>query len=194
MGTMAMGKGIIMANKKVEGIIAEFKNPAELIHAAEKLRDSEYKKFDCHSPFPIHGMDRAMGEKRSPLGWIVGIVAFLGLGGGVLLEWWTSTIDYPLVISGKPFFSYQAYGPVAFAVMVLSSSFIALLGMLILNKLPRLNHPVFNSDRFLKVSDDAFFVSIESLDPHFDQIKTSDFLKSIGGQNIELLETDEKDK
>ena len=102
-----MGKGIAMTNKKIEGIIAEFKNPAELIQTAEKLRDSEYKNFDCHSPFPIHGMDKAMGEKRSPLGWIVGIVAFLGLSAGVTLEWWTSTVDYPLVISGKPFFSYQ---------------------------------------------------------------------------------------
>jgi hypothetical protein len=175
-------------------MLAEFETPARLLSAAQKLHDAGYKQFDCHSPFPIHGMDQAMGLKRSPLGYIVFVVAMLGLLGGFALEWWTSTIDYPLVISGKPFFSYQAYGPVAFAVMVLSSSFIALLGMLILNKLPRLNHPVFNSDRFLKVSDDAFFVSIESLDPHFDQIKTSDFLKSIGGQNIELLETDEKDK
>ena len=115
-----MEKGIKMSTNKIDGIIAEFKNPAELIHAAEKLRDSEYNNFDCHSPFPIHGMDRAMGEKRSPLGWIVGIIAFMGLGAGITLEWWTSTIDYPLVISGKPFFSYQAYGPVAFAVMVLS--------------------------------------------------------------------------
>ena len=65
-------RGLVMAkNKVVEGIIAEFENPAELIKAAEKMRDSDYKKFDCHSPFPIHGMDRAMGEKRSPLGWIV---------------------------------------------------------------------------------------------------------------------------
>jgi hypothetical protein len=191
MDITVMGKGINMANKKLEGIIAEFENPAELIHAAEKLRDSDYKKFDCHSPFPIHGMDRAMGEKRSPLGWIVGIVAFLGLGAGVTLEWWTSTIDYPLVISGKPFFSYQAYGPVAFAVMVLSSAFIALIGMLLLNKLPRFNHPVFNSNRFTKVSDDGFFISIEADDPHFEQKKTSDFLKTIGGQNIELLESDE---
>ena len=186
--------GVSLANKKIEGIIAEFKNPAELIHAAEKLRDSEYTKFDCHSPFPIHGMDRAMGEKRSPLGWIVGIIAFLGLGAGFTLEWWTSTIDYPLVISGKPFFSYQAYGPVAFAVMVLSSAFIALAGMLILNKLPRFNHPVFHSDRFSKVSDDAFFASIEADDPNFDEKKASAFLESLGGQNVELLEADEEDE
>lgn len=183
-----------MANKKVEGIIAEFNNPAELLHAAESLRDSKFKFFDCHSPFPIHGMDKAMGEKRSPLGWIVGTVAFLGLGAGITLEWWASTIAYPLVISGKPFFSYQAYGPVAFAVMVLSSAFIALLGMLFLNKLPRFNHPVFSSDRFAKCSDDAFFISILSDDPQFDDIKTLDLLKSLGGQNVELLEAEDENE
>ncbi len=172
---------------KVQGIIAEFENPAELISAAEKLRDSKYKKFDCHSPFPIHGMDDAMGEKRSPLGWIVGIIAFMGVTAGFALEWWTSTIDYPIVISGKPLFSYQAYGPVAFAVMVLTSAVAALIGMLLLNKLPRFHHPVFHSDRFAKVSDDAFFVSIEADGPQFDAANAQKFLEKIGGKNVELL-------
>jgi len=85
-------------------MLAEFGNPARLLEAAEKLKNAGYKKFDCHSPFPIHGMDDAMGLKRSPLGWIVGFVAFVALIGGFALEWWTSTIDYPIVISGKPFF------------------------------------------------------------------------------------------
>jgi len=176
-----------MKANKTEGMLAEFENPAQLIQAAEKLRDSTYKKFDCHSPFPIHGMDKAMGEKRSYLGWIVGAVAFIGFTAGFGLEWWTSAVDYPLVISGKPFFSYQAYGPVAFAMMVLLSALTALLGMLIINKLPRYHHPVFHSDRFARVSDDAFFVSIEASDPEFDEQKTAEFLKSIGGSNIELL-------
>ncbi len=86
-------------------MLAEFENPAQLLGAAQKLHDAGYKQFDCHSPFPIHGMDQAMGLKRSPLGYIVFVVAMLGLLGGITLEWWTSTIDYPLVISGKPFFS-----------------------------------------------------------------------------------------
>ena len=176
-----------MNNNKTKGIIAEFENPAKLLHAAKKLRESQYSNFDCHSPFPIHGMDAAMGEKRSILGWIVGIVGFLGVLGGFLLEWWTAAVDYPLVISGKPFFSYQAYGPVAFSIMVLASAFVALVGMLILNNLPQFHHPVFYSDQFSRVSDDAFFVSIESDDSEFDEDKTQNFLESIGGKNVELL-------
>lgn len=180
-----------MKNGKIEGVIAEFANPAELIVAAEKLRDSEYQNFDCHSPFPIHGMDQAMGEKRSMLGWMVGPVAAVMLLFGFLFEGWTSTIAYPLVISGKPFFSYQAFGAVAFAIMVITSAGTALFGMLALNKLPRFHHPVFYSDRFAKVTDDGFFVSIEADDQAFDQEKTVDFLRKIGGSEIELLTADD---
>ncbi len=180
-----------MKSGKIEGVIAEFDNPAALIDAAEKMRDSEYTKFDCHSPFPIHGMDEAMGEKRSILGWIVAPVAFSMVLFGFLFEGWTSTIAYPLVISGKPLFSYQAFGAVAFALMVLTSAGASLFGMLALNKLPRFHHPVFYSDRFAKVTDDAFFVSIEAKDAKFDEKDTVAFLKSIGGREIELLIADD---
>jgi len=168
-------------------VLAEFENPAQLLHAAEKLKDAGYKKFDCHSPFPIHGMDDAMGMKRSPLGWIVGTVAFIALISGFALEWWTSTIDYPLVISGKPFFSYQAYGPVAFAIMVLSSAFAALLGMMALNKLPMWYHQIFDSGKTEKITNDSFVVSIDTDDPNFDQTKTKSFLEDIGGKNLEVI-------
>jgi hypothetical protein len=173
--------------KKPIMILAEFENPAQLLHAAEKLKNAGYKKFDCHSPFPIHGMDDAMGMKRSPLGWIVGVVAFFALGCGFALEWWTSTVEYPIVISGKPFFSYQAYGPVAFAIMVLSSAFTALLGMMALNKFPMWYHKLFDSAKTSKISNDGFVVSIDAADPIFDQKKTKSFLEDIGGKNLEVI-------
>ncbi len=172
---------------KQEMILAEFENPAQLLEAAEKMRNAGYEKFDCHSPFPIHGMDQAMGMKRSPLGWIVGGVAFVALLSGFTLEWWTSTVDYPLVISGKPFFSYQAYGPVAFAIMVLSSAFAALLGMMALNKLPMLYHKIFDSEKIAKITDDGFIMTVTSNDPQFDTAKTKSFLQRIGGKNLEVI-------
>jgi len=175
-------------NGKIEGILAEFQNPAELLDAAKEVREKGYTSFDCHSPFPIHGMDDAMGEKRSPLGWMVGTIAAVMFLAGFAFEGWTSAIDYPLVISGKPFFSYQAFGTVAFALMVLTSALMALLGMLFLNKLPRFFHPTFHSDNFSRVTDSAFFISIEADDKQFDPEKTKQYLESIGGTNIELLE------
>jgi len=181
-----------MSEKKVLAVLAEFKNPGELLHAAQKVREQGYKKFDCHSPFPIHGMDDAMGEKRSPLGYVVGGVAFVSVVFMFAFQGWTSAIDYPLILSGKPYFSYQAFGVVAWAVMVLLSAITALVGMLVLNGLPRFHHPLFYSENFCKkVNDDGFFVSIEAGDPAFDS--AGSFLKSIGGQNIEMITPDDED-
>jgi hypothetical protein len=172
---------------KVRGVLAEFENPYMLLKAAEQMKDAGYRKFDCHSPFPVHGLDIAMGLKRSPLGWIVGLAALVGTSAALALQWWISTVDYPLVISGKPFFSFQAYVPVTFALGVLLSALAALIGMLALNGLPRFHHPVFYSERFTKVSDDTFFISVEISDPLFDIDKTAAFLDSIGGKNVEIL-------
>jgi hypothetical protein len=172
--------------KKILGVLAHLDNPGVLLKAAAQVRDEGYRKFDCHSPFPIHGMDEAMGLKRSPVGWIAGLMA---LGGGIsflALQWWTSTINYPLVISGKPFFSFQAYVPITFAGAVIGGALASVFGMLILNRLPRLHHPVFNSDKF-NATDDGFLISIEADDAKFDAEKTAAFLKSIGASDVEVL-------
>ncbi len=171
---------------KTHSVLARFNDPGTLLHAAEKVRDAGFKKFDCHSPFPIHGMDRAMGLKRSPLGWICGLLALLGGGGLFALQWWTSAIDYPLVISGKPFFSFQAYVPITFAGAVIGAAFAATLGMLIINQLPRLHHPLFFSNAF-NVTDDGFFVSIDADDPQFNEERVISFLRSIGATGVEVI-------
>jgi Protein of unknown function (DUF3341) len=173
--------------KTMTVLLAEFDNPAELIHAAEKTRDAGYKNFDCHSPFPIHGMDTAMGEQRSPLGFIVFIVALLGVGSFFGFIWWLSVLDYPMVISGKPYGSFQAWVPPLFAITILSAALTAVFGMFHINRIPRLHHPLFNSTRFEKASDNAFFLSIESNDPMFSIEKTKQFLASIGGKHVEEL-------
>ena len=179
-----------MANR-VHGVLAEFENPEQLLKAAEKVRDAGFTKFDCHSPFPIHGMDEAMGLKRSPLGWMVGILALTGAGLAMLLQWWTSTVDYPVLISGKPFFSYQAFVPITFGIAVLVGALTAVFGMFGLNRIPRFHHPVFYSENFVRATDDGFFISIEAEDPKFDADKAVAFLKDIGGKNVELLRGEE---
>ena len=177
-----------MSNLKIHGLLAEFADPHALINAAKAVRDAGYKTFDCHSPFPVHGMDQAMGMKRSSIGFIVAVFAFLGAVIGLGLQGWASTAAYPLVISGKPLFSWQAYIIITFALFVLFGAISAVLGMLRLNKLPRLHHPVFYSDCFKSASDDGFFVSIEASDTQFDAALTKTFLESIGGKNVEVLE------
>ena len=177
-------------SKKVIGIVAQFAGTAELIDAAKKVKAEGFSKWDCHSPFPIHGMDQAMGEKRSNLGWIVGACAILGGGGALLLQGWSAASAYPHVISGKPLFSYQAFFPITFAVAVLASAFGSIGGLLAIIGV-RLNHPLFESKLFSTFSDDGFLVSIEADDPKFDPNKTKEFLESIGSSTTELLESDE---
>jgi hypothetical protein len=174
--------------RKNQVILAEFDGPEDLLGAARRLRSAGYRKFDCHSPFPIHGMNSAMGDTRSHLGFIVGSVAAVALIGAYYMQMWMSAVDYRVIISGKPFNSFQAYTPVTFALTVLFSAFAAFIGSLLLNKLPRYYHPVFNSKNFERATDDAFFVSIESTDPKFDIERTRELLESIGGRNVEILE------
>ncbi len=173
---------------RVFGVLAEFKNPADVYHAAEKVRDAGYKKWDVHSPFPIHGIERAMGLGDSKLGWIAIFCAMAGAFGGFSLQFWIHRFAYPLLIGGKPLIAYPAYIPVTFEPGILFTAFGCLLGMLALNGLPRLYHALFRSENFKKATDDGFFISIEARDPRFDLAATRDFLSSIGGTHIEVLE------
>jgi hypothetical protein len=175
------------ASEPREIVLAEFADSGALIRAARALRDAGYSKFDCHSPFPIHGMNQAMGLRRSPIGWLAGLAAIIGCSVALTMQWWTMAVDYPLVIAGKPFFAYQAYVPVTFALGVIGAAFVGLFGMLVINRLPRYNHPVFNSENFIRVTDDSFFVTVESSDPKYDSADTQTFLETIGGKNPEVV-------
>lgn len=173
-------------HEPVYGVVAEFDSASELYHAAEKLRDAGYKKFDVLSPFPIHGMDEAMGMKRSILGIVVfcgGLTGFLTATG---LTFIPSTFLYPLIVAGKPtdLMTIPAFFPIMFELTVLFSAFAAVLGMLVLNGLPRLNHPLFNWDRFKKVTEDKFYAVIESTDPKYSDEGSAQFLSSLGGTKI----------
>jgi len=172
---------------KIYSVLAEFSSPGQLLKAAEKVREAGYEKYDCHSPFPIHGMDKAMGLKRSPVGYIAGICGLCGGLFAMWLQWWTSAVDYPIVISGKPLFSYQAFIIVTFGLTILGAALGAVIGMLHINRLPQWFHGNFYSPSFGRFSDDAFFVSIEAGDPMFDAEKVSSFLESIGGQDVEIV-------
>lgn len=175
-------------NNKVFGVLAEFGSAREIYHACEKVRDKGFKHWDAHTPFPVHGLDKAMGLKPSVLPWIVLVMSLSGLVVGFGLQTWVHVFEYPLVISGKPLFSWPAFIPVTFELTVLFGAFGAVFGMLGLNKLPQLYHAVFHSSRFARATDDKFFISIEATDPQFDATATQTFLKSVGAVHVEVLE------
>lgn len=176
-----------LIKKNPDIILAKFDGTAELIHAAEKIRDAGYKEFDCHSPFPIHGMDDAMGLKPSIVGKISGIGGLFGMTVALLMQWWTSAIDYPLIISGKPLFSLPAFIPVTFALTILFAAFGAVFGMFAVNKMPQWHHTLFNSKQFEQFSDGGFFVSLEASDEKYNEDEVIKFMESIGGKNIEVI-------
>jgi hypothetical protein len=169
------------------GVLAEFASPAELYHACEGVRDAGYTRWDAHTPFPIHGLERAMGLRTSRLPWVVVVMALGGAAAGMGLQGWVSTMAYRLVISGKPFFSWPAFIPITFELSVLGGAVGAVFGMFAMNQLPTLYHPLFSSTRFERASDDGFFVSIESWDPRFDRDRTADLLRRLGAKEVELV-------
>ncbi len=182
-------------------LLGEFATAGDVLHAAEKVRDAGYIRWDVHSPFPVHGMDRAMGLGDSRLGWIVLTAALTGLGVAFLMMHWMNGVDYPLVVGDKPGgfqLSSDAHGqfpgtlpsmvPILFELTILLSAFGAVLGMLHLNRLPRHHHPVFTSERFRAASDDRFFISIEADDPKFDVSVTRALLEHAHATNVEVIE------
>ncbi len=170
---------------KVWGLLAEFGDAAELIGAAEKVRDAGFTRWDSFSPFAVHGLDTAMGIRKTVLPKLVLAGGSLGCLTGFLLQWWTNAFDYPFLISGKPLFGWPAAVPIAFELTILFAAFAALFGMLGLNGLPRLHHPLFSSERFRRVTNDRFFIAIEADDPKYDAAETRALLESLGAAAVE---------
>jgi hypothetical protein len=173
----------------VWGVMAQFDTTSDAYHAAEKMRDAGFTRWDLHAPFPIHGIEEAMGIKRTILPFVVlgGTVA--GVLGAVALQWWITAVDYTgFTVQGKPYGAWEPFTMIIFELGVLLSAFAALFGMLAMNGLPRWHHPLFRKDRFLDSSDDKFFVVVEASDPNFNPEQTSRFLSEIGAKAVELVE------
>lgn len=167
--------------------LAEYETAGHIYHAAEKVRDAGYQKWDVHTPFPVHGMDKAMGLKDSSVGWIVLVMGLTGCLAAFLMMWWMNGYDYPLIIGGKPGFSLPSMIPVMFEMIILFAAFGAVFGMFGINQLPKHWHPVFFSKRFERCTDDRFFLSIEAADPRFDLEATRVLLETTEPSEIELI-------
>ena len=172
------------------GLLAEFSDPGALLHAAERMRREGFTRLDAFSPFPVHGMDRALGLGTSLLGYLVFIGGAIGLASGYLLQWWTSAVDYSINISNKPFFAIEPSIPIMFEITVLFSAATAVIGMLVLNGLPRPYNPLFNSEAFLRVTDDGFFMHVGAGDGGRDDAAIADALFAAGALSVERVDHD----
>jgi len=174
------------SNARPYGLLAEFKDIGDFYRALGEVKDAGFRKWDAYAPVPVHGADAAMGLGPSKAPWITGIFAALGLTVAVLLQWWTSAVEYPLTIAGKPLWAWEQFTPIMFEVTVLfGGAMTIILGGLAVNGLPRYNHPLFESDNFLRVSDDKFFIAIEAKDKKYADARAT--LERLGAIEIEEI-------
>ena len=172
------------ATSAVYGLLAEFEQPDEILNAAKSATSSGYVKVEAYSPFPVHGLDEAVGFRRSAVPLFVLCGGICGCASAFLLEWFCAAYAYPLNIAGRPLVSLPAFIPVMFELTILFASFAALLSMLGLNGLPLPYHPLFNVERFSATTTDRFFLCIEAKDPKFDREKTKAFLESLKARGV----------
>ena len=161
------------------GLLAEFAEPEALLAAVRRARAAGYRKMDAFTPFPVEHLAEELGFHHTALPLIVLIGGLIGCGGGFLLQYWISAVDYPLNIGGRPLNSWPAFIPVTFELTILCAALFAVLGMLGLNGLPMPYHSLFNSPRFALASRNRFFLCIEASDRQFNREATAKFLSEL---------------
>jgi hypothetical protein len=143
---------------KLAGVVGIFDNPAALVEAVKKVREQNYECFDAFTPYPIHGLEKAQGLPRSKLPFITMTFGLTGFMCAVLLQGWTSVIDWPVNIGGKPFWSWPAFVPVFFELTVLFAGLATVGGMFALNGLPNTKKRSFDNN----ITRDKFAIMIDA--------------------------------
>lgn len=181
------------AHRPLYGLLVQLGDVDELKDAATRIRQAGYHCWDTHSPFPVHGIDQAMGIHHTRLPWLVFLSGLVGMVSGIVLTWhnnamnpllfdWLPTFlqGYDFRVSGKPYWSFPANIPVIFETTVLFAAVAAVIGMLAMNGLPRWHHALLQHPGFERVSNDRFYLVIEARDPLFQEQRTSELLATLG--------------
>ncbi len=173
---------------KSYGLIAAFDTTPALYHACEQVRNAGYTQWDALTPFPVHGLDAAMGVRRSRVPRFSLTGGIIGFATGMSLIWWTDASDYALIVGGKPYFSPMFAFPVSYELAILFTAFATIIGMFLVNRLPMHYHPVQKASQFVRAMDDRFYIVIEANDPKFNVAATRALLEQAGGHDIAELE------
>ena len=161
------------------GILAEFERSDALLAGIAAARQAGYRRLEAYSPFPLEGLSEAMGFETDRVPLITLIGGIVGGLTGFIMQWYANVIDYPINVGGRPLYSWPAFIPVTFELTILGAALSAVLGMLALNRLPELYHPVFTQDNFERASKDRYFLCIRSADSRFDRALTREFLAKL---------------
>jgi hypothetical protein len=169
------------------GAVGQFEDENRLLEAIADIRQQGYSKLEAYTPFPIHGIDEALGSKESKLGWFVLCCGITGATGAATFIWFADAIDYPIIVGGKPLFAFTFSIPIMFELMILLSAFGSLYGMLGINRLPQFYHSIFNYKNSEAITDDGFVLAIEAGDPQFDATECVRVLETAGANHVEVV-------
>jgi molybdopterin-containing oxidoreductase family membrane subunit len=173
--------------KRPVGLLAEFASTADIRRAAILVREAGYRRWDVFTPFPVHSLNAAMGLRWSRVGWFTFLGGAAGFCSGMLMIWYMNGFDYALVVGGKPLFSPVFAFPISYELTILFGALGTVLGMLIMNRLPRWHNPLFAHEQFARATHDRFFILIECGDPVFSETKTREMLEKAGSRRVELV-------
>lgn len=172
---------------KVFGLLAEFVHAEEAVEAAKKAYEAGYRRLDAYSPYPVDGLAEACGFTKNRVAMITLIGGITGGVGGFFMQWFSAVVHYPIDVGGRPFNSWPSFIPITFEMTVLFATLFGLFGMLMLNGLPKLYHPVFNVPRFELASRSRFFLCIQADDPKFELNGTREFLETLHPHGVDVV-------
>lgn len=155
----------------LHGIAAEFNDPKTLLAAARELSHAGFRKIEAYTPHPVEGLAEAIGFERTAVPLITLLGAVTGAATAYGMQFYSATIDYPINVGGRPLHSWPSFIPITFELSILFAALAAVLGMLLLNGLPRLNHPIFELPGFSERCHSQYFLCIEADDPQFTQAR-----------------------
>jgi hypothetical protein len=173
-----------MSTASIYGLLAEFEDADTLLIAAQSTRAAGYRRVDAYAPFPIDGLAETLGFRSTSISWIVLVGALVGALVGFGLQYYVAVIANPINVGGKPLNSWPSFIPITFETTILGAAFAAVLGLLLINRLPMPYHPLFNIEKFSRASQDGFFLCIETRDPQFDLVETKAFLQSLQPREV----------
>lgn len=175
-----------MPEGQLYGILAEFKEPEALLEAARRARAQGYRNLDAFTPFPVEGLSEVLRLQDRRVLWLGLIGGCTGFAVALGMQLFTS-FDYPINVGGRPLYALSAFAVVAFELTVLFAATFTAIGMLALNRLPRLHYPVFAAARFHLASKDRFFLCVKAEDPRFSRSETQRFLETLGAESVEAV-------
>ena len=174
--------------ERLYGIIAEFEDAPHVLEAARRTYEAGYRRIDAYTPFPVEGLSDALGQRDFYVPWIMLAGGILGGAAGFGLLYFTTVIDYRLNIGGRPLFAWPSFIPITFEMVVLTSALAGIVGMFAISGLPMPYHPVFSAPNFDLATSSRFFLCIEAEDPHFDRVKTYEFMQGLGAAQVSEVE------